>query len=80
MSAPLLKATKFVGQGTGTTIEDSSTPNTKRTTTTRVAGMNQKEQQQVIRDFRDGKHNILVCTCECIYEILSILSLLIILT
>ena len=71
-SAPLLKATKFVGQGSGTTIEDSSTPNTKRTTTTKVAGMNQKEQQQAIRDFRDGKHNILVCTCEYFFQIIMI--------
>jgi len=63
-SAPLIQATKFVGQGSGTSIEDSSTPTTKRTTTSKVAGMNQKEQQQVIRDFRDGKHNVLVCTCE----------------
>jgi len=61
--APLVLATKFVGQGSGTFVEDISTPNTKRTRSTKVAGMNQKEQQRVIREFRDGKFNVLVCTC-----------------
>ena len=28
----------------------------------KVTGMNQKEQQRVIREFRDGLHNVLVCT------------------
>ncbi len=63
-SRPLIKATKFVGQGTGSFSEDTSTPTTKRTTTSKVAGMNQKEQQKVLREFRVGIHNVLVCTCK----------------
>jgi ERCC4-related helicase len=68
--APLVLATKFVGQGSGNLIEDTSTPNTKRTRSTKVAGMNQKEQQRVIKEFRDGKFNVLVCTCKLLFSLI----------
>ncbi len=63
-SAPLINAAKFVGQGAGSTSEDTSTPTTKRATSSKVAGMNQKEQQRILMEFRDGLHNVLVCTCK----------------
>ena len=64
-SAPLVKAAKFVGQSSGSTAEDASSPTTKRATSSKVAGMNQKEQQKVIDEFRNGLHNVLICTCKC---------------
>ena len=54
----ILKPTKFVGQGSGSSAvaEGNSTKSSNKT------GMKQKEQQRVIRQFRDGMYNILVCT------------------
>ena len=63
-SKPLVQATKFIGQSTGSSSEDASTPTTKRSTGTKVAGMNQKTQQKIIKDFRNGSYNVLVCTCK----------------
>jgi len=66
-SGSLIKAKKFVGQSGGsaaTEREDgtvSSLTRGKKTYT--VGGMNQKEQQRVIKEFRAGIHNVLVCTC-----------------
>lgn len=52
-SKPLVCPKKFVGQGSSSGNEKSSN---------KVTGMNQREQQQVIREFRNGLHNVLVCT------------------
>lgn len=71
-SAPLIKATKFVGQGAGSTTEDVSTPTTNRATSSKVAGMKQKEQQRVLKEFRNGLHNVIVCTCECMKQFMDI--------
>lgn len=52
-----LKATEFVGQGSGSEKnKDGKAKVTK--------GMNQATQQKVIKEFKDGKYNILVCTCK----------------
>ena len=52
-----LKATEFVGQGSGSKKDkDRKAKVTK--------GMNQATQQKVIKEFKDGKYNILVCTCK----------------
>ena len=47
--SPLIKATKFVGQGSGKS--DAS------------KGQTQKQQQEVVRRFRNGEFNVLVATC-----------------
>lgn len=49
-SKPLILPRHFVGQGNGTS--DGL-----------LKGMKQAEQHQVIREFRDGIYNVLVCTC-----------------
>jgi ERCC4-related helicase len=55
-SMPLVRPKQFVGQGSGSYVAaDGSSPK-------KVSGMNQKEQQRVIREFRDDKYNVLVCT------------------
>lgn len=46
---PLIKATRFVGQGSGKN-DDSK-------------GQTQKQQQEVVRRFRNGEFNVLVATC-----------------
>lgn len=58
---PIVMATKFIGQGSrgSTNVEDSAND---KEGTVKNNGMNQKEQQKVIKDFRKGKHNVLVCT------------------
>lgn len=60
-SGSLVKAKKFVGQSSGTsaTEEEGLTSGKK---TSKVSGMNQKEQQRVIREFRNGIYNVLICT------------------
>lgn len=66
-SSSLIKPAKFVGQSSGSAsnADDSITsPTSKRKRNVpKVRGMNQKEQQQVLKDFRDGVYNVLVCTC-----------------
>ena len=44
----LIRPRHFVGQGKGTD---------------KMKGMKQEEQKRVIQEFRDGNHNVLVCTC-----------------
>jgi Fanconi anemia group M protein len=57
---PLLRARHFVGQGksTGGANKDRIDQSCAS-----LKGMKQKEQQAVIRQFREGIYNILVCTC-----------------
>ena len=52
-----LKATEFVGQGSGSEKNKDGKKNLTK-------GMNQATQQKVIKEFKDGKYNILVCTCK----------------
>lgn len=59
-SKPLVCPKKFVGQGSSSGSEKTN-DNDKRSSK-KVTGMNQREQQQVIREFRNGLHNVLVCT------------------
>eukprot|EP00986_Skeletonema_menzelii_P018968 scaffold27039_cov150-Skeletonema_menzelii.AAC.1 len=54
-NAALLKPTPFVGQSKKK--ESESNPGQE------VAGMNQAEQQRILRQFNEGVYNILVCTC-----------------
>jgi len=58
-SQPLIRPRHFVGQGKGGTGKADGSGST----TANVKGMKQVEQQQVIREFRDNVHNVLVCTC-----------------
>ena len=57
---PLLRARHFVGQGKST---GGANKDRVDQSCVSLKGMKQKEQQAVIRDFREGKYNILVCTC-----------------
>jgi Fanconi anemia group M protein len=50
-SKPLIRPRHFVGQGKGPKGEGQ------------LKGMNQAEQQRVIREFRENVYNVLVCTC-----------------
>jgi len=50
-SEPLLLPRHFVGQGKGTSGDGQ------------LKGMRQAEQHEVIRQFREGVYNVLVCTC-----------------
>ena len=52
---PLLRPRHFVGQGKSAGKAKNSGTVSK--------GMNQKEQQEVVRQFHEGEFNILVCTC-----------------
>lgn len=64
-SKPLLQPKKFVGQGSGSSTSiDESNSNGKNgnRSSAKVTGMNQKEQQRVIKEFRNGIYNVLVCT------------------
>lgn len=64
-SKPLLQAKKFVGQGSASTVsieEKSSKKDKGKKSYAKVTGMTQKEQQRVLKEFRNGVHNILVCT------------------
>lgn len=54
-NATLLKPTPFVGQSRKK--ESESNPGQE------VAGMNQAEQQRILRQFNEGVFNVLVCTC-----------------
>jgi ERCC4-related helicase len=62
--SPLLRPNKFVGQSSGSSNENSDVKiaKTKGKKSSAKVGMNQKEQQRVIREFRNGDHNVLVCT------------------
>ncbi len=59
-SKPLICPNKFVGQGSRSPTEKGKS--NEKHPSSKVTGMNQKEQQRVIREFRDGLHNVLVCT------------------
>ena len=59
-SQPLLRARHFVGQGKST---GGANKDRVDQTCVSLKGMKQKEQQEVIREFREGTYNILVCTC-----------------
>ena len=52
-SGPLIRARHFIGQGKGGKKEG---PNAK------LKGMKQAEQHEVIRQFKTGSYNVLVCT------------------
>ena len=54
-SRPLIRPSRFVGQGKGSKSSDTCNEAT-------LKGMNQAEQQEVIQAFRDGTFNVLVCT------------------
>lgn len=54
-SRPLLRPSRFVGQGKGSKTSDNCNEAT-------LKGMNQAKQQEVIQAFRDGTFNVLVCT------------------
>lgn len=53
---PVILPRYFVGQAKGTQSDTGSM----------IKGMSQAEQQQVIKQFRDGVHNVLVCTCKLV--------------
>lgn len=61
-SRPLLRPKKFVGQSSVVSLEENQSPSSKSKKSSKVNGMNQKEQQRVIQEFRDDKINVLVCT------------------
>lgn len=52
-SQPVIRGRHFVGQGKGSKAESGQ----------KLKGMNQAEQQEAIRQFKDGTYNVLVCTC-----------------
>lgn len=54
-SEPLIRPRHFVGQGKGGKSDGKGVANVK--------GMKQAEQHQVIKEFREDVHNVLVCTC-----------------
>lgn len=54
-SEPLIRPRHFIGQGKGSSKAEGSAAQLK--------GMKQAEQHQVIREFRNDVHNVLVCTC-----------------
>ena len=67
---PLVQAEGFVGQAgsSSTKVSDGrkkkkKTDGAKTTGRVRGKGMTQKEQQRVMKEFREGKHNVLICTC-----------------
>ena len=51
---PDIRPRQFVGQAKGAQNEDGK----------RVNGMNQAEQQQVVKQFKENVYNVLVCTCK----------------
>jgi len=74
MEQPLLKPRKFVGQGgsnvsskrgrkkskeSDLSLHNSSGPSASN----KNVGMNQKEQQKVLENFKAGVYNVIVCTC-----------------
>lgn len=58
----LIKPSKFVGQGSGSSSSLSANNEIKQKNA-KSTGMNQKEQQHVIQKFKSGIFNCLVCTC-----------------
>eukprot|EP00978_Attheya_sp_CCMP212_P000903 scaffold1948_cov52-Attheya_sp.AAC.6 len=66
VSEPLLRPRKFVGQSKtsgGGNKDSSKNSSVTKNSTDGTAGMKQKEQQEVIRLFREGRYNVIVCTC-----------------
>ena len=55
----ILKPRHFIGQGKQ---KKNSKDTPDNSSTQRLKGMKQAEQQQAIQEFRNGKYNILVCT------------------
>ena len=53
---PMIRPRNFVGQSKGAKNDEGS----------RINGMTQIEQHQVIKQFRDDVFNVLVCTCKCV--------------
>lgn len=58
----LVRPSKFVGQGSGSAVEQEYSVSIKQKKVNNE-GMNQKEQQRVLQEFRKGSFNCLVCTC-----------------
>jgi ERCC4-related helicase len=58
---PLIIPRHFIGQSSGAKKSDSNT-NDDKGPTSRLDGMAQKEQEKVIRQFKEGIYNVLVCT------------------
>ncbi|GKY98162.1 hypothetical protein MPSEU_000774000 [Mayamaea pseudoterrestris] len=55
---PTIRSRHFIGQGKGAKVKkDDSNPGQQ------LQGMNQTEQHNVIREFRNDVYNVLVCTC-----------------
>ena len=67
-SRPMVLPRHFVGQGKGSGSSDSSSSTLK--------GMKQAEQNEVIKQFREGVYNVLVCTCKSILHTHSTTGLL----
>lgn len=63
VSQPLLRPRHFVGQGKAVRSSKGKQSADAQPDSTTNVGMKQSEQQQVIREFREGVHNVLVCTC-----------------
>jgi Fanconi anemia group M protein len=62
ISKPLLRPRHFVGQGKAVRTAKGKQSDAQPESVAHI-GMKQNEQQQVIREFREGIHNVLVCTC-----------------
>ncbi len=60
-SEPLIRPNQFVGQGAGSS-GPTDEGNTIKRSGKKIAGMNQKEQQKVIKKFKNNAKNVLVCT------------------
>jgi fanconi anemia group M protein len=63
-SKPLIRARHFIGQGKGSGANSNNTKSTGNTNELDVPmeGMKQDEQKDVIKRFKDGVYNTLVCT------------------
>ena len=68
-SDSLIRPRKFVGQSTSSSSGgggdkgDKNSPNDVTFSVAKKSGMKQSEQQEVIRQFRSGLFNVIVCTC-----------------
>lgn len=73
-SQPVVRPRHFIGQSKGRAKNNSNSnggkseeinvvPHKKSGNNHQSMGMNQNDQQKVIKQFKDGTYNVLVCTC-----------------
>jgi ERCC4-related helicase len=64
---PMIRSRHFVGQGKGSTKQQQQQPNSNESQQQQqqVQGMNQAEQQTVVREFRNDVYNVLVVSKGC---------------